>query len=125
MRDPVRRKENWEVKYNLDRVKATLEAKRANMSARYEAAMAGLCAAETKVRETLNAAGVNTINYVPYLNFGRQLYKLSTQREITGDSAAIEAQVLLEKWAARGLDPDVLAAVRTQVFNIGEPPRKK
>jgi hypothetical protein len=31
----------------------------------------------------------------------------------------------LEKWAARGLDPDVLATVRTQVFNIGEPPKKK
>jgi len=59
---------------------------------------------------------------VPYLNFGRQLYKLTTQRQIAGDSAAIEAQVLLEKWAKRGLDPDVLAAVRTQVFNIGEPP---
>jgi hypothetical protein len=55
------------VKYNLDRVKATLQARRANMSARYEAAMAGLCAAEAKVRETLNTAGVNTINYVPYL----------------------------------------------------------
>jgi hypothetical protein len=95
------------------------------MSARYEAAMAGLCTAETKVCETLNTAGVNTINYVPYLNYGRQLYKLSTQREITGDSAAIEAQVLLEKWAARGLNPDVLATVRTQVFNIGEPPKKK
>jgi len=32
--------------------------------------------------------------------------------------------VLLEKWAARGLDSKVLATVRTQVFNIGEPPSK-
>jgi len=36
-------------------------------------------------------------------------------------SAAIEAQLLLEKWASRGLDPKVLATVRTQVFNIGAP----
>jgi len=124
MKDSVRRKENWEAKYNLDRVKQTLEAKRASMAARYEAAIAGMCVKETKVRETLNACGVNTIQYVPYLNFGRQLYKLTTQREIAGDSAAIEAQVLLEKWASRGLDPDVLATVRTEVFNIDAPKKK-
>ena len=122
MKDSVQRRENWEVKYNLDRVKQILEAKRATMGAHYEAAVAGMVAAEIKVRETLNACGVNTIHYVPYLNFGRQLYKLTTQRQIAGDSAAIEAQVLLEKWASRGLDPKVLATVRTQVFNIGEPP---
>jgi len=121
MKDAVRRKENWEVKYNLDRVRQTLEAKRTKMAERYEAAMAGMCAKETKVREVPNSCGVNTIQYVPYLNFGRQLYKLTTQREIAGDSAAIEAQVLREKWARRGLDPKVLATVRTEVFNIGEP----
>jgi hypothetical protein len=124
MKDPVRRKENWEVKYNLDRVKQTLEAKRAKMAEHYEAAVAAMCAKETKARETLNACGVNTIQHVPYLNFGRQLYKLTTQREIAGDSAAIEARVLLEKWASRGLDPEVLAKVRTDVFNIGEPAAK-
>ena len=122
MKDPVRRKENWEVKYNLDRVKQTLEAKRAKMAEHYEAAIAVMCAKEIKVRETLNGCGVNTIQYVPYLNFGRQLYKLTTQREIAGDSAAIEAQVLLEKWQRRGLDPDVLAKIRFDVFSIPAPP---
>jgi hypothetical protein len=122
MQDPVKRRENWEVKYNLDRVKQILEAKRETMAAHYEAGVVQMFAFEVKVRETLNACGVNTIHYVPYLNFGRQLYKLTTQRLITGDSAAIEAQVLLEKWAKRGLDPDVLATVRTQVFNIPAPP---
>jgi hypothetical protein len=65
---------------------------------------------------------VNTIQYVPYLNFGRQLYKLTNQQQISGDSAVIEAQVLLEKWARRGLDPNVLGNIRTQVFNIAAPP---
>jgi len=31
------------------------------------------------------------------------------------------AQVLLDKWAARGCDPKVLATVRKEVFNIDEP----
>jgi hypothetical protein len=65
------------------------------MSARYEAAVAGMVAAEIKVRETLNACGVNTIHYVPYLNFGRQLYKLTTQRQIAGDSAAMASRLRL------------------------------
>jgi len=43
---------------------------------------------------------------------------------LVGAVLAIAAQVLLEKWASRGLDPKVLATVRTQVFNIGEPPSK-
>ncbi|MBM3332731.1 hypothetical protein FJY68_12945 [candidate division WOR-3 bacterium] len=122
MQDPVKRRENWELKYNLDRVKQTLEEKRAKMAEHYQTAVAGMVASEIQVREALNIRGVSTIHYVPYLNFGRQLYKLTTQRQISGESAVIEAQVLLEKWARRGLDPDVLGYVRTQVFNIAAPP---
>ncbi len=121
MQDPVKRRENWELKYNLDRVKQTLEEKRAKMGEHYQAAVAAMVATEIQVREVLNGCGVNTIHYVPYLNYGRQLYKLTTQRQISGESAVIEAQVLLEKWAKRGLDPDVLATVRSQVFSISAP----
>ena len=122
MQDPQKRIENWEVKYDLDRVKQILEGKRAKMAEHYQAGVAQMWALEHQVREVLNQCGVNTIQYVPYLNFGRQLYKLTTQRVITGDSAVIEAQVLLEKWARRGLDPNVLGNIRTQVFNIAAPP---
>jgi hypothetical protein len=31
------------------------------------------------------------------------------------------AQVLLDKWAARGCDPVVLAKIRTDVFDIAAP----
>jgi hypothetical protein len=31
------------------------------------------------------------------------------------------AQVLLDKWAARCCDPKVLATIRKDVFDIGEP----
>ena len=58
---------------------------------------------------------------VPYLNFGRQLYKLSRQQGISGESFAMAAQVLLDKWAARGCDPKVLAKIRTDVFDIAAP----
>jgi hypothetical protein len=87
----------------------------------YEAAVASLCEMETKARQTLNAAGMHTIMYVPYLSYARQLYKLSRQQGISGESFALGAQVLLDKWTNRGQDPDVLAAIRTQVFNSPAP----
>ena len=87
----------------------------------FEAAVASLCEMETKARQTLNAAGVHTIMYVPYLSYARQLYKLSRQQGISGESFVLAAKVLLDKWAARGLSPDVLAAIRAQVFDAAAP----
>jgi len=91
------------------------------MQQRYEAVMTLPCAMETQVKTVLNARGVHTSLYVPYLNFGRQLWKLSRQQEISGESFAMAAKVLLDKWEARGLNPTVLAAIRTEVFDIGAP----
>jgi len=71
--------------------------------------------------QVINAAGVSTSQYVPYLNFGRQLYKLSKQRGISGESFAMAAQVLLDKWAARGCDPKVLAKICRDVFDVEAP----
>jgi len=121
MTDPTKRAERWKAKYNLKRVNETLSDLREDMAARYEAAMTQVCAMETKVKEVINAYGVSTSQYVPYLNFGRQLYKLSRQQQISGESFAMAAQVLLDKWAARGCDPKVLAKIRKDVFDIDVP----
>lgn len=121
MADPTKRIEAWKAKLTPERTKQVLEARREAMQQRYEAVMAQLCAMETQVKAVLNARGVHTSLYVPYLNYGRQLWKLSRQQEISGESFAMAAQVLLDKWGARGLNPTVLAAVRTEVFDIGEP----
>jgi len=119
--DPKKRSERWKAKFNTERVKQTLDDMRDDMAARYREAAARLVAMELKVKEVLNQEGVSTILYVPYLNFGRQMYKMSNEQFISGESYAMAAKVLLDKWAARGLDPDVLARIRTDVFNIGEP----
>ena len=112
---------NWQIKTEPGKVKAILDDLRPDMLKRYEAAVASLCEMEVKARQTLNAAGVHTIFYVAYLNYARQLYKLSRQQGISGESFAMAAQVLLDKWAARGCDPKVLAKIRTDVFDIDAP----
>ena len=121
MSDSLRRVSRWQAKCTPERTKATLDSIRADMTARYEAATALLSAMETEVKQTLNAKGVNTINYVPYLSFARQLFKLSNRKNISGESMAIEAKVLVDKWAARGLNHDVLVAIRFENFSIDEP----
>jgi hypothetical protein len=120
MSDVVRRIARWQTKCTPERTKATLDAIREDMRARYEAATTLLSQMETDVKQTLNAQGVNTINYVLYLSFARQLFKLTNRKGITGESMAIEAKVLVDKWAARGLDPDVLVAIRFENFSIAE-----
>jgi hypothetical protein len=84
------------------------------------AAMAAMLVIDTKVKQVLNQHGVSTILYVPYLSFGRQLYKLSRQQDISGESLQLAAKVLRDKWHARGLDPDILLAVQKGVFSVGE-----
>ena len=121
MSDSNQRLVAWQIKTDTGRVKETLDALRPEMLAHYKAAVASLCEMETKARQTLNAAGVHTIMYVPYLSYARQLYKLSRQQGISGESFAMVAKVLLEKWEARGLRSDVLAAIRTQVFDASAP----
>ena len=121
MTDPNQRLIAWEIKTDTGRMKQTLDALRPDMLKHYEAAVASLCEMEVKTRQTLNAAGVHTIFYVAYINYARQLYKLSRQQGISGESFAMGAQVLLDKWAARGLDSAVLARIRTEVFDALAP----
>ena len=121
MSDIEKRIEAWNAKMDPERVKQVLEARLGRMRERYAAAVADLWTIEEKTRQVLDSAGVHTVFYVPYLDFARQLYRLSRQQHISGASFALAAQVLLDKWAARDLDPVVLARVRTQVFDIGPP----
>ena len=121
MSDPNQRLTVWKIKTDTGKVKEILDDLRPDMLKHYEAAVASLCETETKARQTLNAAGVHTIMYVPYLSYARQLYKLSRQQGISGESFALVAKVLLDKWAARGLNPDMLARIRTEVFDAVAP----
>lgn len=121
MSDATKRLEAWQAKFSPEKAKAALDARYEGMSVRYHAAVAALCSMEMQVKQVLDEHNVQTIQYVFYLDYGRQLFKLSRKQEISGESFKLAAQVLLEKWQARGLDPDVLAAIRTGVFNVTAP----
>jgi hypothetical protein len=121
MSDVTRRIERWQKKYSPAQAKTTLDLLQEGMRQRYEAATVEMAAMEIDVKIVLNAHGVHTTNCVPCLSYARQLWKLGRQQHITGESFAMASEVLLQKWAGRGQDPDVLAAIRTQVFNSPPP----
>jgi hypothetical protein len=108
-------------KFSPERAKATNDLIYKGMAERYAAAIAALAQMELKTKQTLDAAGVPTCMYVPYLDYARQLFRLSHGRQISGPCMAREAQVLLEKWAARTLNANVLAKIRSDVFDIPGP----
>ena len=122
MSDKMKRFTSWNVKYNTERIKATLDAMRPDMQARYQAAMTEMLANDTKVKQVLNGKSVSTILYVPYLSFGRQLWKLSREQDIAGDSLELAAQALRLKWKARGLDEEVLLAIQREVCSVQPAP---
>ena len=61
-----------------------------------------------------------TIQHPFYLCFGREMWRL-VRSDISGESLAKEAAVLIAKWKARGLTEGVLQAVRTDVLNVVAP----
>jgi hypothetical protein len=120
MPDPFRRINKWNAKFNTERIKATLDEMRPAMLQNVQAVFPQIAMMEGQVKQTCDASGVSTIQYPFYLCFGRELWSLG-RKEISGESAAQAAAVLVAKWTARGLAAPVLQAIRSEVFNIGAP----
>ena len=121
MSDVTRRISRWKAKFSPDIAAQTTSRIFADMTERYEAAVVALSSMETQAKQVLDASGIDTMYIVFYLDFARQLFRLSHGRSISGPTLAKEAQVLLEKWQNRGLNPAVLAAIRTDVFSVPAP----
>ncbi len=120
MIDPTKRIANWDAKYNTERIKATLDDKRPGMLANVTAVFPMIASMELQVKQVCDGAGVPTIAYPFYLCFGREVWALS-RKDISGESLAQEAAILIAKWVARGLTQSVLQAIRTDVFNVAAP----
>jgi len=118
--DPARRIAKWNAKFDTERVKATLDVMRPAMLANVTAVFPMITAMELQVKQVCDSAGVPTIAYPFYLNFGREIWAL-TRKEVSGESLALEAATLIAKWKARGLTEALLQAIRTDVFNVAAP----
>jgi hypothetical protein len=121
MSDPTKRIAKWDTKFDTTRIKAVLDAMRPQMLSHVQAQFVSLSSMEGQVKQMLDAEGVKVIQYPFYLDFGRELWHMTHEREMSGEAAAVEAAVLAQKWVGRGLTLSVLELIRTQVFNISAP----
>ena len=118
--DPTKRIGNWDEKYNLERVNAVLTEKRPKMLQNMSAVVPLMTARELQVKQVCDGSGVSIIQYPFYLCFGREMWSM-IRKDISGESAALAAAVLITKWTARGLTQAVLQAIRTDVFSVAAP----
>jgi hypothetical protein len=116
----IYRTEKYDAKYSAANVKRDFEAAMAGMVQNFATAAQSQATMLLQVKQVCDGAGVSTIAYPFYLSFGRELWAL-TRRDISGESAAIAAALLVAKWKARGLDQKVLYAIRTDLFGINAP----
>jgi len=118
--NPAQRIAKWNAKFNTERVKGALDDMRPTMLSNVQAVFPLITAMELQVKQVLDLAGVSSALYAMYLSFARELWHMS-RIEMTGESAAVEAELLIVKWVARTLTRSVLETIRTGVFNIGPP----
>jgi hypothetical protein len=94
MSDITRRISRWKAKYSPDIAAQTTARIFDDMTERYQTSMVALCTMETETKQVLDGSGIDTMFIVFYLDFARQLFKLSHGRTISGPTLAKEAQVL-------------------------------
>ena len=119
--DPTRRTDNWDVKYNTEIIKTVLDTRRPKMKERFGAVTPGLVSMEAQVKAILDLSDVSIIQYPFFLSFARELWRLQTMQEMSGDSLAKEAATLIAKWVSRGLAQAVCETIRSQIFSVGAP----
>jgi len=117
----IYRKSAWDAKVTAARLLTDLTALLPNMTLRMTARTPGLVAMETMTKQVLDGAGVSTIQYPFYLAFARETYRKQAIQEISGESLALWAAIMMAKWVSRGLASPVLTAIRTDVFSIAAP----
>ncbi len=118
--NPAQRIAKWNAKFNTERIKGALDDMRPTMLSNVQAVFPLIAAMELEVKQVLDLAGVSVALYASYLAFGRELFRI-VRNGMSGESAAIEANLLIDKWVARNLTRSVLEQIRTGVFNIGAP----
>jgi len=115
MSDVTRRLSRWKAKYSPDLAAQTTARIYGDMAERYQASVVALTTMGTETKQVLDASGIDTMYIVFYLDFARQLFRPSHGRSISGVILAREAQVLLEKWQARGGDTSATRPSRRSV----------
>jgi len=118
-KDVVRRVKNYQRKLDVEHIAKQLEAAKEQMLERNAQAQIALDDVEQRTRAILGECSIPTIDYIKYLNFSRQLWKL--HNNFSGGTLRTESEIQMFKWSKRGADPDLLERIAFDVFSIEKP----
>jgi RNase H-fold protein (predicted Holliday junction resolvase) len=104
------RRSKYEAKIDGVIVGQRFTAEKENMVNQVDERFAELVKVEDDVKSVLEDSGVTTITIPFYLNFARECYR--RKKQFTGATLRAEVEVLQNKWIARGLDLDMLTAIK-------------
>jgi len=82
------------------------------------AAQSALHAVEDQVRSILSAHALPTWQNIPYLNAARAMFRKS--RNFSGPTLENEILAIIEGWASKGLNRDILAEIAS-IFGVSVP----
>lgn len=113
------RMQRWYANYSPERIREQMEQFRPMYAAHAMAQFARLEEMEVRVKQVLNAAGIPVIHVVPYLCYGREVWKLKNR--YSGETLSREVGVKAAKWIARTLSEDLLWKIAGEIFNVQRP----
>jgi hypothetical protein len=109
VRPQVYRIKKYEGKVVGDVVKARFDALKETMAEQQSVRFSDLVNLEQTVKGIVEPQGVPTILIPHYLNFGRELYSLTSR--FSGTTLDNEALLVFQKWKARGLAVAILKSI--------------
>jgi hypothetical protein len=111
VRDASRRAAKYEGKIDADVARSRILALKTSMVDQMTSVSADLATLETEVKRVIEGQATPIYGHqIPaYLNFGRELWKLS--RKFGATTFQAEADACYTKWEAKGLDVAVLGLV--------------
>jgi hypothetical protein len=109
----------WDLKYDPKRIDDITTAGKPTYLTHVSAVFANLEDMELRTKQVVNGLGLPVQTVASYLSFARQVWK--AQQTHHGETLAIEAQILIDKWVARSLVQSALEKIRKDVFDINPP----
>jgi len=119
VRDSEKRRRKFEAKVDPDTLKRQTAALKPMMVEGQAQYFSEIAIIETEVKSLVEAEGVTTLQVKDYLNYAREMYRLS--KHFTGLSLRVEAQLKVNKWSDRGLDGGLLVKI-ANLFGVDPTP---
>ena len=119
VRNALRRIQKWDKKLAGDVLSKRVETLKPMMFSQIEAEFPTIVQVETKVKTVLGEFGIPTWQNPPYLNYSREIYKLSKQ--FTSNQLKKMADAAMVKWVFLDLNQTILEQIRNTIFTLTAP----